>query len=73
MVPDTMLLCCVKMLIQGVEKIMSDIPTIFKSNGWSETSTDKMLTEYNGEGNHAKLGITMLEIASVADWVKIFA
>ena len=32
-----------------------------------------MLTEYNGEGNHAKLGMTMLEISSVADWGKVFA
>ena len=32
-----------------------------------------MLIEYNGEVNYAKLGMAMLEIASVADWGKTFA
>ena len=58
---------------QGVDKIMSDVLPTCKLHGWSQVSTDKIMTEYNGEENCAKLGMAMLEIASVADWGKVIA
>ena len=52
---------------QGVEKIMTDILPACKTNGWSEGSTLKMLSSYNGDDSCAQLGMEMLEIAAVAD------
>ena len=58
---------------QGVDKIMSQILPTCKTNGWSEGSTEKMLTQYNGEENCAHRGMAMLEISAAPDQRKICA